>query len=75
MNWELVRIGIDVLSVLMAIIMIFVLYFAYKSYRKVSQPIDYAKEVLSGLMNQKPEEEEVKDDPDNVYKMELSQQV
>ncbi|GAH69893.1 unnamed protein product, partial [marine sediment metagenome] len=39
MNWELIRIGIDVLSVLMFIICAIVFYIAYKSYKKVAQPM------------------------------------
>lgn len=47
MNWELVRIGIDVLTVLMAIVMAAVLYFAYKSYSKVKTTIQPLKQVQS----------------------------
>lgn len=43
MNWEIIRIGIDILTVLMFIIFVIVLYIAHKAYKRVSQPLNTVK--------------------------------
>ena len=67
MNWELIRIGIDVLSVLMVGVMVIVLYIAYKSYKKVSQPLG----MVEGLFTNQEEE----DGKDSLQEMGTGEQV
>ena len=62
MNWELVRIGIDVLSVLIAVVMVVVLWVAYKAFNKVRAPLEMAKSLMGSQEAEEDEEEE--DGPD-----------
>jgi len=49
MNWELIRILIDVLSVVMAFVMIFIMYVAYKQLNKIkNNPLGMIGNMIGG---------------------------
>ena len=61
MNWEIIRIAIDVLTVLMAVVMAVVLYMAYRSYKKVKvtlQPLISLGDVDGGREEEDEDEED-----------------
>lgn len=64
MNWELIRIWIDVISVGMFILMGFLLWFAYKGMKKVKEfnPMN----MVAGMMNP-VQDEDVPKEEDKVY--------
>jgi len=51
MNWEIIRIGIDVLTVLMAIVMGIVLFVAYRSFKKVKFAVNPLMGFGGGMFN------------------------
>ena len=55
MNWELIRIGIDVLSVLMFILILIILYIAYNSYKKMMKPLNMVRRMFKGKKNKEEE--------------------
>lgn len=50
MNWEIIRITIDVVSVIMFIIIGIVFYVAQKAYKKTMQPITTMSSMLGGMV-------------------------